>query len=716
LNQATQPLRRPWPTVAVVGRSLTGCDAWVVGITALAAFSMAVRLAASGDQSAYMDEGTNVLTGRMLIEQHAVYAEILNWAYGSYLWPLLAGMADELGGLRLVRGVSAVCGVVMVLATALAAARLAPPTLTRSRRWAVALLASGIMAVAPTAVAVGRFGTYDALAGAAFMFGVSLVMPASRPASPVRLVAAAALLFVAFLAKYIVALYFPFVCVYLVVAPLVHSRARSTRPPRQKNERAVSTAEPAPSRRGAAQMLRGMADGGVPRALGGGSLVAWLWSEERVRSAGRNVAWFVLPLSAACAVYALVFLGPLLMLLGASLHYGDLKSSDPLREYVWTRPELWVLVAAAALGWRQAAWGARLVALGGTAIIAAFQFEARPDFDFWKHSIYVLYFLAPLAALTWLKIPQNTGTWRVLGLAASGLALIWAWSPAVQQADRLIDFYPNLEPSLDSVEANIAGSALVLTDDTALRYYLYPGMGTDRVVGPFFFSYHAQDGIEAYRQAIADRFFDAIVLDGGVSPQGNAIRDQLGQTIQAAYERVYSEPDSGGFTVEVFKPIRPPGTTGAESNELNWPVALTFDADQPGLYDWGAHPDTGNWQAGLQIARTDEQTWNGHSSLRFTPTQDTSTLTLRRSGPVSRVRARVYVVPGDGSPNAVRIGLMGFDSTWQWHDDGFRWLIPPGAWTTITWDLTSPGSYEEVGLKLPPGLSQIYLGSFEIDP
>ena len=69
-----------------------------------------------------------------------------------------------------------------------------------------------------------------------------------------------------------------------------------------------------------------------------------------------------------------------------------------------------------------------------------------------------------------------------------------------------------------------------------------------------------------------------------------------------------------------------------------------------------------------------------------------------------------------GYADPKRIGLMGFDSNWQWHDDGFRWVIPPGSWTTITWDLTNPGAYEEVGLKFPASVSQAYIGSFEIDP
>ena len=190
---------------------------WLIGAAALILFALALRLAGADQYSAYMDEGTNVLTGRMLVEQHAVYAEVLNWAYGSYLWPLVAGVADELGGLSLVRGVTAACGVVMVLATALAAVRLAPVGLSRERHWAIGLIAGGIMAVAPTAIGVGRFGTYDALAGAGFMLGVALLLDSDDGSVPApQLLAAAALLFVAFLSKYLVAIYFPFVCVYVV--------------------------------------------------------------------------------------------------------------------------------------------------------------------------------------------------------------------------------------------------------------------------------------------------------------------------------------------------------------------------------------------------------------------------------------------------------------------------------------------------------------------
>jgi hypothetical protein len=430
---------------------------------------------------------------------------------------------------------------------------------------------------------------------------------------------------------------------------------------------------------------------------------------KRVRLAAHNIAWFVAPLTALCAVYALVFLTPLLYLLSASLHYGDLKSPDPLREYLWTRPELWPLVLAAAYGWTRASWSTRVVACGGTAIVMAFQLAARPDFDFWKHAIYVVYFLAPLAALTWLKVPQNTGTWRVLAGSVAGMAAVWAWSPAIREADSVINFYPNLTSSLDAIDDHVAGSALVLTDDTALRYYLYPRMAADHVVGPFFFGYRGQDGLEGYRRAIADRFFDAIVLDGGVTPQGSAIRQELAATIQSAYQRVYSNSDGAGFTIDVYKPIR---STATDTADLRWPVTYLFDS---GVGSWGAHPEIGDWQYGLQIVPSREQLWEDHRTLSFKPTPQASAATLRRSGHITRVRARVYLET-DGTPAPIRVGFIGFDDAWLWHDDGFRWVVPPGTWTTITWDLALAGDYEEVGLKFPPAVSQAYIGSFEIDP
>jgi hypothetical protein len=70
----------------------------------------------------------------------------------------------------------------------------------------------------------------------------------------------------------------------------------------------------------------------------------------------------------------------------------------------------------------------------------------------------------------------------------------------------------------------------------------------------------------------------------------------------------------------------------------------------------------------------------------------------------------VYVEASDGSISPQRLAFMGFDQRWRWRDDGFRWLVPPGVWTTITWELPERESFRELGLKLTPGVAAVYVG------
>jgi hypothetical protein len=275
----------------------------------------------------------------------------------------------------------------------------------------------------------------------------------------------------------------------------------------------------------------------------------------------------------------------------------------------------------------------------------------------------------------------------------------------------MVNFYPNLNPALGAVEGLTNGAALVLTDDTALRLYLYPRMPPDHVIGPFAFGYRTATGLDAYRRAVADRFFDAIVLDGGVGPQGNAIRQQIGPTIEQFYQRVYTTDDGQGFTIDVFTPLRPQGS-GAD-DAAPWPTQHAVDGNIDG---WGSHPETGDWQIGAQVAQSTDHTWEGHPTLMFAPTSAASSVSIREPEHVARIRARILITAADGSSDPVRVGFMGFDASWQWHDDGFRWQVPPGTWTTITWDVPQPDVYTEIGLKFPDNVAAAYVGSFEVQP
>jgi 4-amino-4-deoxy-L-arabinose transferase-like glycosyltransferase len=642
------------------GGRVSGKLVVAAGLAALAIGAFCLRFFPNNGHTAYMDEASQILAGRYLIQNGTVYAAILNWSYGSYLWPLVAGSLDILGGLSLVRAFTGLCGVVMTLATVISAYRLAPQALPVRLRWAAGFLAGLIMAIFPSALGVGNFGTYDALAGAFFMSGVALLFPVEGRARRLRLAAAFGLLFGAFLAKYVIAIYFPFICLYL------------------------------------------------------------LFSARTLKQSLGRVIWFVGPLSAVCALYFLIFRSELLTLLSFSHNYTDLKSDDPFLVYVWERPEIWLLVAAASFGWNYATRQNKVIAGGGSVVIGAFQLITRPDFDFWKHSIYLIFFLAPLAGLA-LAVPAarlltqitpaRSRARRVqVSALAAGVVLLFGLSLnlTLSQAYLLVNFYPNLSAALPAIQQNVAGAKTVLTDDVALRYYLYPQLPTEQVTDPFYIDYRGKSGLEGYRLGITDRHFDVIILDGGIGPVGQLISKDLTPVIKQYYNPVASLPGPNATLVQIYKPARCTVTPPA-------PGSKVFDFSA-GLQGWGSRLRQGDFQPGSQVSVSQDQTCEGHTSLKFTPSPQVQQVGVHLAQPVKAIKAQVYIEPVAGFSGDTVVGMAGFDQNWQWHDDGFKQVVPVGRWVEISWQLPAPGIYNEADLVFPKEARVVYVSQVEVQP
>lgn len=631
----------------------------VIIMSVLLAMAFALREMLVAQQSAYMDESTFVLTGRYFIEKNAVYAGALNWSYGSYLWPIIAAFTYVAGGLTLLRTLQALLSTVMVAATVIAAVRLAPLRANGKQDWATGLIAGLLMAIFPAAIALGRFATYDGLAGAAFMSGMALLIPAFR-ASGRRgeLLASAALIFVAFLAKYVVAIYIPFIFVYL----LLSNRTRPTRL--------------------------------------------------------QVIGWFIAPLTLACVAYFLAFQKELITLLTFSTGYTDLKSTNPIQQYLVNQPEVWLLALVAAFGWIYADKTGRIVAVGGVAILAIFQLLSRADYDFWKHSIYVAFFLAPFAALAIKTLGRSIVNalekrWvETLAIAAAGLFVVaLCLSYSLEKSDDLVTFYPNLNPAMSAIQADSANAKTVLTDDDALRLYLYPRISTDNVVDPFYINYDGLQGTDAYKAAITNRYFDMIVLDGGIGPRGSQLHQQYGNLIEQYYQPIYNHIENNQ-TISIYKPRSGEINTEDDADSSN---ATTYKFIGE-IQNWGGQPENGNLQTGLQVSVSQAVTYNNHSTLQFNLTPQILTVGIKQPMTVSKVTAWVYIKPTSSSQGAVSVGMIGFDMNWIWHDDGFKQLVTPGQWVKLTWKLAQSSQYNEIGLKFPQGVQTVYLGQVQIWP
>lgn len=666
----------------------------LAGAVPVLGVALALRLWEFSQLSPYMDESNYIVTGRTLLEQGQVYANALQWTFGSFLYPIMVGWLDAAGGLAAARSLSVIAGLVMVLAVILATVGLFK-ALPGSRGKARAdfalgskpvmagLLAGLLVAVMPTAIALSRFATYDATAAAFFAVGGALFVWARREMALVKLTSAKGLsrttlvlyalaalaLFAAFLTKYVVALYLPALCILVLASS------------RQE------------------------------RKLGG--------------------LGFVAPLTVACALYYLIFSNELNSLLSFASGYKDLRTNDFLSVYVWQRLDIILLALMAYWGLRQAIRDVRpgpaILLWVGALLLLIFQFATRPDFDYWKHSIYLVILLAPMVGWlwsdwSWWDEPGN-GTPRMgllsrlsrrglgnqpryeafqIGLRGTDqterahsyslLAVIAVVLVALgvfvghSDAVKLTSHWPNVSASQPQIEASVKGVKHVLVDDSALVYYMYGKVPTDRITTPFYNDYKGLSGTSAAKQAVRDQYYDLIILDGGAVAQGKQLNAEIVPVLNAnsAYLRTYAtalditnldEPHTqliyrlltaAEQREAASNPLKPAplpndtkptavasATPSAQAATTAKPTAVASTAAaeptpaptvgprptaipakpvafpakpayefEAGDQGWGGVPFQGTLEPGMAVAPSDAYKLDGHYSLRFTPNSD----------------------------------------------------------------------------------------------
>jgi 4-amino-4-deoxy-L-arabinose transferase-like glycosyltransferase len=176
---------------------------WKLALLIIAAAAVYLRAFDPWYSTAYMDESIYVVYGRMFLAHHfeAPLLSPLQWSFGWYLWPALASIADQIGGLVALRELAAVLGTITVAATYGFASRVF------SR--AEGLAAAAFMAVLAPAVLVSRIATRDSGSVCFFALGLWAYAAAWQNNRKRNWLLASLCFFAAFLCKYLVAIYFP---------------------------------------------------------------------------------------------------------------------------------------------------------------------------------------------------------------------------------------------------------------------------------------------------------------------------------------------------------------------------------------------------------------------------------------------------------------------------------------------------------------------------
>lgn len=452
--------------------------------------------------SAFMDESIYVVYGRMFLARHfeAPIDQPLHFSFGWYLWPILAAAADWVGGIVGLRELSAVLGTVTVWSVYGFARRL----FSRG----VGLASAVVFAFLGPAVFAFRIATRDAGTICFFALALWLFVRAWQEKEGVTWVAAAGCLFAAFLCKYLVALYFPFLVLF--------SLRKGWRP-------ALFFA--------------------APLVLFCGAYALFYASDlEAVLLYGAHYASLKAPLEQAWKIYFA------------------------------QRADFWTLFVLAMLAWvkmPRVSQRTKAALWLGAAVLPVFQSLSRADYDYWKHVNYSLLFLVPLAMLGLLAMIRRAAgpLYPLAGAAAAALlAVSLGWAGDAWRIDRFL-FWPNAEPIAAYFEGRLLSENRVLVDDSVFRYYFRPPLAQWQITDPFYFRYGDVSGEAAYARAAHDGLFDYIALDGGIGNDARRMRAAIQPELAGRYLLRLHMPDPVlGQPIEIYERQSPappvPAPTG----------------------------------------------------------------------------------------------------------------------------------------------------------
>lgn len=472
-----------------------------------------VRFSVEPVNTIFYDEAVNVTLGQEALagdfSQNAT-----TWTFGSYLYPLTAGAAEALGGGVGLRLWSAALSVIALLAVYGTARQIFGP---RPALWAGLLFG-----LAGNSISLGQLAVYDTLsvpllALALFTMARAAYAGTDR-ACRAYLLASGALYSLAALSKYIALLYFP--ALLLAGLALFLGRGRALRP----------------------------------------LLTQFL-----------SVTALILGVYLALNYEALIFMfansGTLLRVEGSRVEILTTAAAESGLLLLAALIGAWFLPAASGAPTDQRA--RRALALLVPALLLAsyavplYQFVSFNIQSLWKHLVFTMLFLAPLAGFGIDQLarrarePGRRALALRLGYAAALVILVGSFVKAgLDRNWGLQHSWPNASGAvayLRGLDWNLG--TRVLAEQSAVYEYYFDLGPNDRAVwsNTFYLEYRDYKGLDGMVRAITDRYYDYVILDDYYTPEKNgAIEAAL---LQSGYTETYRDPEpqelSTGQTITI---------------------------------------------------------------------------------------------------------------------------------------------------------------------
>ncbi len=407
------------------------------------------------DEAIYIQVGLKALSGQ--IDETL---ESASWVGGLPLfYPVLSASLYSVGGLLLTRFFNVLLGTVCVFLIYHFTKQLMLFKEEGLNKLS-GLMASSLIAVLAIPVAISRLANYDALSFTLFLLGIVLLHKAIFSGDRMFYPTSVAVLFLSFLAKYTVAIFFPFIFLMPVFLAV---RSRSS------------------------DILWGI------------------------------IQYFCTPFFFLMAFYVFFNFSSLQSFF---VNQTVLESTDlseilnTFLNYTWI---IYVISIFSLIIYfdkrRFIVWILFLLSL----VPPVTHLLSRNDASIAQHSFLSLIFLAPLASSFFISIYEKFPA--KLGIAGFMVFLLFTFIYSSPQIKSLDSFWPNTTEAAKILRQKVSPQDQVLAEsDDVVALALKDKLSADQVAGPFNFSYQDKEGADAYVQAINDKYFNFVEIENAYFP------------------------------------------------------------------------------------------------------------------------------------------------------------------------------------------------------
>jgi len=444
-----------------------------------------VRVINLNYNSPFLDEAIYVVLGKKILSGNfAEVASSITWVGGfPFFYPTISAIFFSIGGILATRFFNVILGTIVVFLTYQLAKQLFPSKEDWTRT-TVGLIAAALMATSAIPISSSRLANYDMLAVTIFLVGLIFLVKAIFEGEKNWYLISVLVLFVSFLAKYVVAIFFPF---FLILTIWLAAKTKN-----QEMTTGILKYFWLPL------IFLTLIYGGLNFSSLKGYFVNQAFQES-------SSAWGILQIFWRYTfIYYILSSGAFILLF--------------LKKQVFILAQTLLLLAISLVP---------LVAhlLKGN-ILSAHQ-----------HTIFSQIFILPLAGVFFLLIIKKN---RKIGILLATTLVIFNLFLSIPKVKALESFWPNTNQAVEIIKNNVSANDKILAEaDGVVTIALYDKLPTENITGPFYFSYQNQTGLPAYLQAVGNGYFNLFQLDGTIFRQNEIA--EIESLANQKYSLIYLE-------------------------------------------------------------------------------------------------------------------------------------------------------------------------------